>query len=205
MIKRHIEDRTSYRLIAKRLRETTHSRISPFTVFNTVKEASLNSKPLIEGIKELNPNLTGLLHLDGKGIKLKGKHKWELTFFIAQDSQGLPIHQRLIPGENKLDIINFLKDIKERLNYPFKGIISDMREEIIQAVVQIIPQIPHQFCKIHILRGIDRVLKIQPIYNQLVKLLKRLRRLKSLFIYPYSPKKESLLRELRLILQDQKS
>jgi len=27
--------------------------------------------------------------------------------------QGLPIHQKLILEENKLDIINFLKDIKE--------------------------------------------------------------------------------------------
>ena len=197
MIKRHIEDRTSLRVIAKRLRETTHSRISSFTVFNAVRQASLNPKPLIEVIKELNPNLTGFLHLDGKGIKLKGKHKWESTLFIAQDSIGLPLHQRLIAGENKLDIINFLKDIKEKLNYPFKGIISDMREEIIQAVAQTMPEIPHQFCKTHILRGIDRVLKIQPIHSQLSKLLKRLRRLKSLFVYPYSLKKESLLKELK--------
>ena len=72
-----------------------------------------------------------------------------------------------------------------------------MKEEIIQAVAQIIPKIPHQFCKTHILRGIDRVLKIQPIHSQLSKLLKRLRGLKSLFIYPYSPKKESLLKELK--------
>jgi len=86
----------------------------------------------------------------------------------------------LIAGENKLDIINFLKDIKEKLNYSSKGIISDMKEEIIQAVAQIMPEIPHQFCKTHILRGVDRVLKIQPIHSQLSKLLKRLRRLKSL-------------------------
>jgi len=82
MIKRHIEDKASYRVIAKRLRETTHSRLSSFTVFNAVKRASLNSNlsargrsPIIEIIKELKPNLSGFLHLDGKGIKLKGKHK----------------------------------------------------------------------------------------------------------------------------------
>lgn len=200
MIKRHIEDRTSYRIIAKRLRETTHSRISTFTVHNAVKEASLNSKPLIKLIKELKPELSGFLHLDGKGIKLKGKHKWERTLFIAQDKLGLPIHQKLIEGENKLEIMNFLKEIKETLNYPFKGVISDMREEIIYAVSQILPEIPHQFCRTHILRGIDRTLKIQPIHTQLSKLLKRLRRLKPLFfIHPYSPKKESLLKELKTI------
>ncbi|RKY34021.1 MAG: hypothetical protein DRP68_00555 [Candidatus Omnitrophota bacterium] len=43
MIKRHIEDKASYRVIAKRLRETTHSRLSSFTVFNAVKRASLSS------------------------------------------------------------------------------------------------------------------------------------------------------------------
>lgn len=72
-----------------------------------------------------------------------------------------------------------------------------MKEEIIQAVAQTMPEIPRNFCKTHILRGIDRVLKIQPIHSQLSKLLKRLRRLKSLFVYPYSLKKESLLKELR--------
>ncbi len=109
----------------------------------------------------------------------------------------MPIHQKLIQGENKLDIINFLNEIKEKLNYPSKGIISDMKEEIIQAVVQIIPKIPHQFCKTHILRGIDRVLKIRSLHNQLFKLTRKLRRLKSLFIYPYYSKK-TLLRELRV-------
>jgi hypothetical protein len=197
MIKRHIEDRTSYRIIARRLRETTHSRISSFTVFGAVKRASLNSKPLIEAIRELNPDLSGFLHLDGKGIKLKGKPKWESTLFIAQDSIGLPIHQKLIQGENKLLIINLLKEIKEKLNYPFKGIISDMREEIIYAVGQIIPEIPHQFCKTHILRGIDRILKIQPIQTQLTKHLKKLKGIKSLFIHPYSPEKQSILKELK--------
>jgi hypothetical protein len=123
MIKRHIEDRTSLRVIAKRL-ETTYSCISTFTVYNAVKKASLNSKLLIELIKELNLKLSGFLYLDGKGIKLKGKPKWERTLFIAQDKLGLPIHQRLIEGENKLEIMNFLKEIKEKLNYPFCGIVS---------------------------------------------------------------------------------
>ena len=101
MIKRHIEDRTSLRIIAKRLRETTHTNISSFTVFNAVRKASLNSKPLIEIIKELNPSLSGYLHLDGKGIKIKGETKHSLTLFIGFDSKGFPIHQKLIEGENK--------------------------------------------------------------------------------------------------------
>ncbi len=90
MIKRHIKDRTSLRVIAKRLRETTHSKLSSFTVFNAVKRASLNSKLLIEIIKELNPSLTGFLHLDGKAIKIKGGSKHFLTLFISFDSKGFP-------------------------------------------------------------------------------------------------------------------
>jgi hypothetical protein len=199
MIKRHIEDRSSYRIIAKRLRETTHSRLSSFTVFNAVKRASLNSKPLIEIIKELKPTLSGILHLDGKAIKSKGKSKHSQSLFIGFDSIGLPIHQKLIEGENKLAIIQFIDEIEKELNYSFKGIISDMQENIIFAVALKKPKIYHQFCKTHILRGIDRILKIQPIHNQLYKLLKKLKTLKSLFIYHHSPKKESLLKELKTI------
>jgi len=55
-------------------------------------------------IKELKPKLIGFLHLDGKGIKIKGKNKKGLTLFIAQDSSGLPIHQDLMEGENKLAV-----------------------------------------------------------------------------------------------------
>jgi len=197
MIKRHIEDRTSYRVIAKRLRETTHSSLSTFTVYNAIRKASLNSKPLIEIIKELNPSLTGFLHLDGKTIKIKGESKHSLTLFIGFDSIGIPIHQRLIEGENKLEIMRFIDEIEENLKYPFKGIISDMGENIILSVASKKPKIPHQFCKTHILRGIDRVLKIHPLHSQLSKLLKKLRTLRSLFIYPHSSKKESLLKELK--------
>ncbi len=197
MIKRHIEDRTSYRVIAKRLRETAHSRLSSFTVFNAVKRASLNSKSLIEIIKELKPNLTGILHLDGKAIKIKGESRHSQSLFIGFDSTGFPIHQKLIEGENKLEIMKFIDGIEKELNYPFKGIISDMQENIIYSLASKKPEIPHQFCKTHILRGIDRILRIQPIHNQLFKLTRKLRRLKSLFIHPYSPKKESLLKELK--------
>lgn len=197
MIKRHIEGKTSLRIIAKRLRETTYTNISSFTVFNAVRKASLNSKPSIEIIKELNPFLSGYLHLDGKGIKIKGETKHSLTLFIGSDSKGFPIHQKLIEGENKLEIMGFIDEIEKKLNYPFKAIISDMQENIIYSVASKNPKIPHQFCKTHILRGIDRVLKIKPIHSQLSKLLKKLRKLKSLFIYPYSPKKESFLKELK--------
>jgi DNA repair exonuclease SbcCD ATPase subunit len=93
--------------------------------------------------------------------------------------------------------MKFIDEIEKELNYPFKGIISDMQENIIYSLSLKKPEIPHQFCKTHILRGIDRVLKILPYHNQLSKLLKKLRSLKSAFIHPYSIKKQSLLKELK--------
>ena len=109
-------------------------------MYNVIKKASLNSKSLIEIVKELNPSLTGFLHLDGKAKKTKGESKHFLTLFIGFDSKGFPIHQRLIEGENKLKIMKFIDEIEKELNYPFKGIISDMKEEIIQAVAQLCPK-----------------------------------------------------------------
>ena len=50
MIKRHIEDRTGLRVIAKRLRETTHSSISAFTVYNAVRKASTVNQTLPSGL-----------------------------------------------------------------------------------------------------------------------------------------------------------
>ena len=51
----------------------------------------------------------------------------------------------------------FLETLKKEPNYSFKGIISDMNENIIKAVKEKMPNIPHQFCLTHILRGIDRI------------------------------------------------
>jgi hypothetical protein len=194
-IKRHIEDRSGYRIIAKRLRETTKTFISKSTIYSYLKEASLSSRSLTDIIKKFNPKLTGFLHLDGKGIKIKGKRKGQLTLFIGQDSIGLPIQQDLMEGENKQAIRDFIDTLKIDLNYPFKGIISDMREEIIQAVREKMPGIPHQFCLTHILRGIDRVVKYQTYSRQLIKLLRRLKALNSIFIHPYINKKERLIAE----------
>ena len=156
-------------------------------------------------IKELKPKLTGFLHLDGKGIKIKGKNKKGLTLFIAQDSKGLPIHQDLMDGENKLAIMNFLDSLNKDLYYHPQGIISDMKEEIIQAVKEKMPQIPHQFCLTHILRGIDRVVRYQAYYTQASRLLKRLKSLRSIFIYPYLNKKERIVSECRQLKQKLKA
>lgn len=152
-------------------------------------------------IKELNPKLSGFLHLDGKGIKVKGSNKHALTLFIAQDSKGLPIHQGLMEGENKLDVMDFLDTLDKDLNYHPQGIISGMREDIIQAVKEKMPKIPHQFCLTHILRGIDRIVNYQPYYTQASKLLRRLKALRPIFIYPYLNKKESLIAEYRQVRQ----
>lgn len=156
-------------------------------------------------IKELNPKLTGFLHLDGKGIKIKGKRKGKTTLFIAQDSIGLPIHQNLMEGENKQAIMDFIDVLKKDFNYSFKGIISDMKEEIIKAVAEKMPGIPHQFCLTHILRGIDRVTKYQTYYRQQIGLIKRLKSLRSIFIYPYLNKKERIVNEHNYLKQKVKA
>lgn len=156
---------------------------------------------MTEIIKELNPKLTGFLHLDGKGIKIKGKRKGKTTLFIAQDSIGLSLSQELMEGENKRAIMDFIDTLKNDLDYPFKGIISDMREDIIKAVAEKMPEIPHQFCLTHILRGIDRVTKYQIYYRQQTGLIKRLKSLRSIFIYPYLNKKERIINEHNYLRQ----
>jgi len=82
--------------------------------------------------------------------------------------------------------MKFIDEIEKELNYPFKGIISDIQENIAYSLVSKKLKIPPQFCKTHILRVIDRVLKTLAYHNQLSKLLKRLRSLKSVFIHQAS-------------------
>ena len=155
-VKRHLEDRTSVRVIAKRLRELTHRRLGRMTVHRALTRACQQCKTPVEVAQQLRPQWAGWLHLDGKGIKLKGLPAYAWTAFLAQDGTGDLVHLALWEGgEQREQIRNCLLVIRDHMHYPIRGVISDLREEIFWAVQQVWPGIPHQGCLTHTLRRLD--------------------------------------------------
>lgn len=176
-VKRHLEDRASFRVIAKRLSELTHRSLGRMTVHRALTGACRACKTPVEIAQELHPQWAGYLHLDGKGIKLKGLPAYAWTAFLAQDSTGDLVHLALWEGaEQREQIRDFLLVIRDQLHYPIQGVISDLSEEIAWALQQVWPGIPHQGCLTHTLRLIDRYTDYLAIRQRLWQQLQRWRR-----------------------------
>lgn len=176
-VKRHLEDRSSFRVIAKRLSELTHRRFGRMTGHRALTRAAQACKTPVDVAHELTPQWAGYLHLDGKGIKLKGLPAYAWTAFLAQDSTGDVVHVALFEGgEQREAIRDFLLVIRDQLHYPIRGVISDLREEIFWAVQQVWPGLPHQGCLTHTLRLLDTYTDYLAIRRRLWQQLQRWRR-----------------------------
>ena len=95
---------------------------------------------------------SGVIQLDGKEIKVKGKKKTVLISIDGQTKQ--PLMYRLSDSENKLSSKEFLERLKEKYPVEIKGIISDFGKGkcFIGVVDEVFPEIPHQICLVHYLR-----------------------------------------------------
>ncbi len=97
---------------------------------------------------------SGIIQIDGKEIKLRGKKKSILLSIDAKTKQ--PLSYRISDGENKLAAESFLKSLKLKYPCEIRGIISDFgRGKCFLGVVKkVFPRVPHQICLVHFERYI---------------------------------------------------
>lgn len=92
---------------------------------------------------------SGIIQIDGKEIKIKGKKK---TIFLSIDAKTKqPLSFMVCDGENKNTAEQFLKNLKSRYPREIRGIISDFgRGKCFLGVVKkVLPNVPHQVCLVH--------------------------------------------------------
>lgn len=148
-IKRYIEYNTSLRIVGNNI------GVSERGLLNWVMKYGNNAKSPTEVALELKPEWSGLLGIDGKELKIKGK---DFTLLIAQDILTFdPVFFSLVEGENAEDSKKFFLIIRDVLKYPVKGIVSDLGRGrvFISLIEEILPDIPHQACVIHFSRYVD--------------------------------------------------
>lgn len=162
-VRRYLEDNTSLRPVAKNF------GISARSLLNWVMHYGHNAKSPIEVAHELKPKWSGLLGVDGKELRIKGK---QLTVLIAQDVVTFdPVLFCLAESESIREAERFFLIIKDVLRYPTKGIVSDLgRGKIfIARIEQIFPGVPHQACVVHYYRYVKRTIpagKKSPWYHE---------------------------------------
>lgn len=193
VVRRYFDDRSSYRVIQRR--RVGSQKIGRMTAWRMVVEAGGNAKTDLEVAQELLPFWSGYLVVDGKSVKLR---RAEASWFLGLDvgSRDL-VHERLLEGENRYDLLTYFRSLRDELRYRVKGVVSDLNPDIGWALRQVWPSVAHQVCTTHMLRWVDHLLDYRALLKRLKRreekvgeLLERLRR-------RAGPGRSSLLAEIR--------
>ena len=121
----------SYRAVGRQL------NIKPEKLFEIINELGANCKSTINVAKELKPQWSGYLLIDEKSIWIKGV-EWYVLTAVDLKTQDI-VHWDLVPSENETNIAWFMLVIKYLIQYPMKGLISDLLFEFHAAARWIFP------------------------------------------------------------------
>jgi hypothetical protein len=172
----HVEERLSYRVIAKRVKERLGKPVSPKLACRMVNEIARMSKSSVEIRREYEPRWSGYLTTDDKWVPVHGNHELSL---VAVDGEGDPLHSEL-QGEQTQEVFdNFFLYLRDRLGYPFKAITTDFDQRWDKAIGRVLsPDFPHQKCLWHaleIVKGLIDYPQTRRRYRNLMMQIKQLR------------------------------
>lgn len=168
--KRHVEERQSYRVIAKRVEEETGKRIAPTVLCRWVNEVARHSKDSIMIKREYKPQWGGFLTVDDKYITVKGKKVFSV---VAVDRSGDPV--LWMPFREKT-VENYrlcLRMILTELQYPLLAVTTDLDPLLVQAVHEEC-NVPHQFCLWHAMKEVKRMIEHPTIARKYTQLSKKI-------------------------------
>lgn len=169
IVRQHIEERKSFRVIEKRFFEKYGIKIKASYLCYLFNETIKNVKSSKQIQVECQPEWEGYLIVDDKRINVKGEKKVSL---IAKDRSGDIVHEELLPYAEQDAYDNFFIFIKERLNYRFKAVTTDLDRMLEKSIKTVLgADIPHQKCLKHSLDNLYRIVKSQPLKTKERKLL----------------------------------
>jgi transposase-like protein len=168
--KRHVEERQSYRVIAKRVEEETGKRIAPTVLCRWVNDVARHSKDSITIEREYKPRWDGFLTVDDKYIAVKGK---KIFSVVAVDRSGdtvlwMPFREKTLENYRQC-----LRMILRELHYPLLAVTTDLDPLLVQAVREECT-VAHQFCLWHALEEVKRMIEHPPLARTYAQLSKKL-------------------------------
>jgi transposase-like protein len=152
MARRHVEQRESYRVLAKRALEVSGRKISPTAVNGMVSEVARRCKEPLEMSAELHPRWKGYLLLDEKMVSVRGRQLW---FYLGVDSGGDIVHCRAVKELTATEAMGFIREIIDDAAYRVRGVTTDLDTSLRIAVERILPGIAHQVCLKHVISALE--------------------------------------------------
>lgn len=154
IVRRHVEGRGSYRVLAKWVYETHRRRISPTSLQKMVEKIGRCCKTAFEMSQELQPRWDGFVLLDEKMCSVRGEQQW---FYLGVDRTGDIFHCRAVNELTITEAAKFLEDIK-LLPIRVRGIVTDLDAALTGAVRVVYKETPHQYCLKHALTAIEKLI-----------------------------------------------
>jgi len=127
----HVEERMSYRVMAKRIDEPFGKRVSPHALCDMVNEVAAHAKGSLAMQREFRPQWSGYLLLDDKNVSIRGK--WVMSL-VAVDKTGDALHSEMLERPEQEGFTDFVRFVVERLEYPLKGTTTDFDERFARAL-----------------------------------------------------------------------
>ena len=169
LIRMHVEERMSYRVMSKRLKEKVGLSITPWYLCKMVNEVAQMSKSSIEITRQFNPVWDGYIAVDDKYIRVRGER-----YLVAVDTTGDPVHIELIEEPNQEAYDDFFRYLIDRLGYRVRAITTDLDPMLDNAVKTVFgSQILHQKCIWHGLEIIKRQIDYQKTRQNYLRFKKK--------------------------------
>ena len=128
-------------------------------IYRIVDRLGQNCKNGVEVAQELHPKWSGFLGLDGKTVRVGGE---KLVLLLAVDlgTQDI-VDARLAQHEDYYSIRPFVREIEEKIGYEPKLAVIDLDQAWEEAVSDIYPAVPIQYCVVHFERMFDREIPLR--------------------------------------------
>lgn len=143
--------------IVRRLEEYHGLQISISEVYELINaEETIMKKASVQNARErVKKKGEVLLAIDGVTMGRTG-----VSFYMFRDvlTDSTLAVKHLVPAsaDNIAEVIN---QIKEDFDVPIIGVVSDLADNIINAVRKALPDVPHQYCLFHFLKNVAAPMK----------------------------------------------
>jgi hypothetical protein len=170
----HVEERMSYRVMAKRIDERFGKRVSPHALCEMVNEVAAHAKGSLAMQHEFCPQWSGYLLLDDKNVSIRGTLVMSL---VAVDKTGDALHSEMLERPEQEGFTDFVRFVVERLEYPLKATTTDFDERFVKALKALnLGRVLHQRCIWHGLQTVQQLMKHEALRRRYGILKSRLGR-----------------------------
>lgn len=153
-VRRYVQGLASYRVVAAMLEHRLGRSVGRATLNSWVDELGERARTPLESSIELKPGWGGFLGIDGKVIRVAGKHHC-LLIGVDHPTQDI-VHALVLEAETGDGFAQLETEVRLDAGYPLKGVVSDLGAGFAEAHRDHFGAVPFQACRIHFDRRLDQ-------------------------------------------------